>query len=169
MAVRQDEEIHAQFLGRNHVPHLSVSKRHELAIRTSSTTTTAEASTFFIAEPVPIVRTGEKAHPAPTMPTSEPEVHHMADPVPPSPGKEPQRPKTRLQTGKDSRAYPDQTFSQPETPTARSEKYPVDAPSARRPLRLIGPAGQCTTSASCRRSGTMATPATPSVPRGDSE
>ena len=88
-----------------------VRKRHELATRTSSTTMTAEASTFkfFIAESVPIVRTGENAHPTPAKATTEPdsEVLYMADPVPPSPGKEPQRPKTRLQSRKDSWVYPD--------------------------------------------------------------
>ena len=115
-----------------------VRKRHERATRTSSTMTAegSESTTSSIAEPVLMVQTRETAHPTPALPTMESGVHYMVNTVLPSPGKEPQRPKTRLQCRKDSWVYRDpNVFSDSDVDSLlRSEKYLVDAPRTGRPL-----------------------------------
>ena len=57
---------------------------HELqvATRLSSNTMNMEAFTSPRHEPVMVARTGAAAHPAPALPTMEPEVHYVADSVP---------------------------------------------------------------------------------------
>ena len=69
---------------------------------------TTEVSPSTLLKPVQAARAGETALPVPALPTDGvQEIRYIADLVPSSPAKEQLRPKTRLQSRKESWVYPD--------------------------------------------------------------